>query len=215
MASGRSLAATAAALVVAVASVAVPAQAEDAARGAGLFATCAGCHGGDGAGNPELAAPAIAGLDRWYVEAQLVKFRSGVRGAHPDDAEGMRMRPMARFLETDADVAAVATYVAALPVVKPPPVLEGGDASRGRTLFAPCSACHGPDAAGNPQLNGPPLQHASDWYLLTQLKKFRAGMRGADPARDPTGAQMRPMSMTLADDQAMRDVIAYIMTLSN
>ena len=31
---------------------------------------------------------------------------------------------------------------------------------------------------------------------------------------DKTGALMRPMANTLADDQAMIDVIAYIMTLS-
>ena len=45
---------------------------------------------------------AIAGQAQWYLEAQLVKFKNGVRGAHPDDMEGSRMRPMARTLPTDA-----------------------------------------------------------------------------------------------------------------
>jgi hypothetical protein len=30
---------------------------------------------------------------------------------------------------------------------------------------------------------------------------------------DTTGAQMRPMAMTLANDQAVADVVAYIKTL--
>jgi cytochrome c oxidase subunit 2 len=50
--------------------------------------------------------------------------------------------------------------------------------------------------------------------MLTQLVNFRAGVRGAK-AGDTSGALMRPMSMTLADEQAMRDVIAYITTLAN
>ena len=61
---------------------------------------------------------------------------------------------------------------------------------------------------------GPPLKQVNDWYMLTQLANFRAGVRGAKPG-DTSGALMRPMSMTLADEQAMRDVIAYITTLAN
>ena len=49
--------------------------------------------------------------------------------------------------------------------------------------------------------------------MLTQLQHFKAGVRGTAPG-DAQGALMRPMSMTLPDEQAMRDVIAFIMTLS-
>ena len=79
----------------------------------------------------------------------------------------------------------------------------------------PCieASGHAVDASGNRLLNGPPLTHAGDWYLLRQLKKFKSGVRGSD-AKDITGALMRPMAATLANDQAMIDVIAYIMTLS-
>jgi cytochrome c oxidase subunit 2 len=61
-------------------------------------------------------------------------------------------------------------------------------------------------------MNGPALTNASDWYLFSSLQKFKAGIRGSDAA-DQTGAIMRAMSSTLADEQAMRDVIAYIATL--
>ena len=214
MASSRNLVAVA----VLIASVLIlqggSASADDGARGAALFKTCAACHGEDAGGNQQLAAPAIAGLDQWYVEAQLVKFRSGARGAHPDDQEGMRMRPMARVLEKDSDVTAVAAHVAGMPAVKSLPTIAGGDSKRGAVLFTPCGACHNADGSGNPQLNGPSLLNASDWYLLKQLEKFKSGVRGANP-EDPTGALMRPMAITLPDDQAMRDVVAYIMTLPN
>jgi cytochrome c553 len=200
-----------AALVVAV--LAPPAAAEDPERGRKLYALCNQCHGPAGAGDPAALAPAIAGLPQWYVESQLVKFRAGHRGRHFDDIAGMRMRPMSLSLSGDADVAAVSAYVAGLPPVPPAPRLEGGDPARGQTLYTPCIACHGADGSGNQALFGPPLAHASDWYLLTQLANFKAGVRGAKEG-DMSGALMRPMAMTLADEQAMKDVIAYISTLA-
>ena len=45
-----------------------------------LFQLCAQCHGAAGEGNRTALAPAIAGYGRWYIQRQLEKFRSGVRG---------------------------------------------------------------------------------------------------------------------------------------
>jgi cytochrome c553 len=199
-----------AALVVAM--LAAPALAQDVERGREIFALCTQCHLSDGSGNHLALAPAIAGLPEWYVKSQLQKFRVGHRGQHFDDIAGMRMRPMSIALANDADVAAVAAYVASLAPTDPQPVLEGGDAARGQTLYAPCAACHAPDGSGVQAVLGPPLRQVNDWYMLTQLVNFKAGVRGTKPG-DTSGALMRPMSMTLADEQAMRDVIAYITTL--
>lgn len=182
------------------------------ATGAELFQLCTQCHGEDGNGNPKVNAPAIAGLDQWYIEAQLHKFKDGIRGTHIDDHAGMQMRPMALSIPSDVDLQAVAAYVAGLPKKRPTPMLTGGDAAAGQVLFATCAACHGPAAGGNQQLNAPPLNHASDWYLLTQLRHFKDGVRGVNPA-DISGATMRPMAKTLVDEKAMKDVIAYVMTL--
>ena len=74
-------------------------------------------------------------------------------------------------------------------------------------------ACHGPTGGGNEAMRAPPLAKLDDWYVLTQLKKFKAGIRGTNPA-DLSGATMRPMAATLPDEQAMRDVIAHIQGLS-
>ena len=181
-------------------------------KGAQLFQLCAQCHGPEGAGDPVALAPAIAGMDEWYLKAQLTKFHSGARGTHPDDLAGMRMRPMSLTLRSEEEIAVVAAHVASLPRVPVKATLAGGDAMRGQALYAPCAACHGPDAAGIQQLNGAPLRASSDWYLQRQMHNFRSGIRGANPL-DTSGALMRPMSMTLPDEQAILDVIAYITTL--
>ncbi len=172
---------------------------------------CSSCHGADAYGNPDIAAPAVAGLPEWYVERQLHGFREGHRGADYDDIEGMRMRPMALTLGTDTDITAVARYVASLTPTRPAATL-GGDAANGAKLFATCTACHQADGKGNEALGAPPLTQTHDWYLLTQLKKFKGKDRGAT-AGDTYGAQMLPMAAGLADEQAMKDVIAHIQTL--
>lgn len=171
---------------------------------------CGVCHGPSGQGNPDIGAPAIAGLPTWYVKAQLGKYREGIRGAHADDTEGLRMRPMSRTLEA-RDVDTVAAYVGGLTPVAPDREMHG-DAEKGKALYATCLACHGPDGKGNEALNAPPIAQLDDWYIERQIHKFKSGVRGANP-KDTTGAQMRPMAQTLKDDQAIRDVIAHIATL--
>lgn len=184
------------------------------ARGRELFETCQPCHGKAGQGDRTLGAPAIAGQQRWYLESQLVKFKGGIRGAHPDDAEGARMRPMARTLWHEGDVASVAEYVASMsPPARSAATVRGGNATAGQARYAVCAACHGPDAKGLQPLNAPALAGQADWYMMRQLDKFKRGLRGAH-REDVHGQQMRAMAMTLPDEQAMKDVIAYIRTLA-
>jgi cytochrome c553 len=178
-----------------------------------LYDGCVQCHGAKGEGNPDVGAPSIAGLERWYVKRQLRGFKKGYRGFHPNDAAGKRMYPMARALDTDQKVDVISNYVASMEPTDPAPTLEGGNPETGKIYFAACVQCHGANARGNLDEFGPPLAGASDWYLLTQLQNFKAGVRGTQPD-DAMGAKMRPFSMTLPTEQAMKDVIAYIGTLS-
>jgi cytochrome c553 len=200
-----------AALAAASMAVSAAALAEENERGAELFELCVQCHGAEGEGDPLALAPAIAGLSDWYLKTQLQKFRSGARGTHPDDLAGLRMHPMSLTLKDDADLEAVAAYVASLPPARPARTFEG-DPQRGQALYVTCAACHGPDGGGLQALEAPAINHGSDWYLLKQLVNFKTGVRGTDPD-DLTGARMRPMAMVLVDEQAMRDVIAYALTL--
>ncbi|MGI9592453.1 MAG: c-type cytochrome [Myxococcota bacterium] len=192
-----------------------PALAQGAApSGEQIFALCSQCHGSQGEGSAAYAAPPIAGMEQWYLAKQLRKYKSGARGNHASDHEGLKMRPMVRFLKTDEWVDNVAAYVAELPPKAPQATLVGGDAERGKGLYAPCAACHGQAGEGVEATNGAPLAGLSDWYLYSSIEKFKSGIRGSDPA-DTDGAVMRGMAMILTDDQALKDVIAHIMTFPN
>src|SRR5690606_26130458 len=88
-----------------------------------------------------------------------------------------------------------------------------GDVQRGAAHYATCVACHGADARGNRALEAPPLVGQSDWYLVKQLEKYRSGARGGDP-RDSYGQQMAAFAKSLPDEQALKDVVSYINSLS-
>jgi cytochrome c oxidase subunit 2 len=183
----------------------------DAAAGQALYATCAACHGPQGEGNVALNAPKLSGHGAWYLERQLRHFKQGARGTHDKDTFGKLMAPMAATLADDTAIANVAAYIAKLPDAQAAPTLRG-NADRGRQRFATCAACHGADGRGIAATNAPRLKGMSDWYLATQLKNFRDGVRGTH-ALDSYGAQMALMSGMLVDDAAISDLIAYINTL--
>jgi cytochrome c553 len=187
--------------------------ADAASRGRELFETCVPCHGQTGEGNPEIGAPNIGGMQAWYIQTELRKFRAGARGMQFNDTEGMRMRPMALSLMTDESVEAVARYVASLPSTRQTPALQG-DPKVGEELFALCGSCHGPTGEGEDDAKAPRLAGVDDWYLATQLRKFKNGVRGAD-SKDPEGRLMRPMARSLPDENAIRNVVAYIETLKS
>ena len=187
--------------------------ADAASRGRELFETCVPCHGQAGEGNPEIGAPNIGGMQAWYIETELRKFRAGARGMQFNDTEGMRMRPMALSLMTDENLETVARYVASLPSTRETPALQG-DPKAGEELFGLCASCHGPTGEGQDVAKAPRLAGVDDWYLATQLRKFRSGVRGAD-SKDPEGRLMRPMARGLPDENAIRNVVAYIETLKS
>ena len=76
---------------------------------------CSACHGSNALGNVALEAPALAGLNDWYVLSQYEKFRGGLRGAHPEDRWGVQMVRLAPAI-TDSDILkSIAAYLATLP----------------------------------------------------------------------------------------------------
>jgi cytochrome c oxidase subunit 2 len=191
--------------------ISVAVHAADLAAGKALFAPCAACHGANAGGNQALNAPRTAGQATWYVKRQLQAFKDGIRGTAPGDTYGAQMRPMAMALANEAAIDNVAAYIATLsaPV---PPVTVKGDVIAGKQLYTTCAACHGAKAEGNQALNAPKLADQDDWYLVRQLKSFKSGVRGSNP-KDMFGMQMKPMAATLANDQAIDNVVAYIRSL--
>ena len=184
----------------------------DATKGKAAYAVCAACHGANGMGNKALNAPQIAGQEPWYLERQLKNFKAGVRGAHPKDPYGMQMRPMALTLANDQAVSDMAAFLSSMPVSKSSESSVKGDVAAGKTAYMICQTCHGPKGGGNRALNSPNLTGLQDWYIVRQLKNFKAGIRGSKSG-DLFGMQMRPMAMTLANDAAINNVTAYIATL--
>jgi len=192
-------------------TLSIPAFADDAAAGEASFQICKTCHGQFGEGNRALNAPAIAGLQGWYLERQLNNYKSGVRGADAKDVYGSQMRPMSMTLADDWAVKNVVAHINSLPTPSPKATI-GGDAAKGKALYVVCSTCHGRNAEGMLPLNAPALNTQNDWYLVRQIKAFKSGIRGKHP-KDIYGQQMVPMSMTLGDDEAIKNVVAYITSL--
>lgn len=174
------------------------------------FVYCTVCHGIDMGGNSVIQAPRLSGMSAWYIERQLKAFKNGWRGVNDDDTYGHEMRPMAVVLTAD-EIARVSEYVSKVQSAEPDITITG-NAERGQALYTSCAACHGADGSGNQALGGPSLTVLNDWYLLTQLQNFKAGIRGSHPD-DSYGLQMRAATGVLADDEAMRDVVSYISTL--
>ena len=171
---------------------------------------CTTCHGVEGIGNIAIEAPRLAGMEAWYLKRQLENFRAGIRGTHGEDIQGIAMRPMAAKL-SDESIADIVDWVGDWEYVPAEATVEG-NVRQGRTAFQACAACHGANAQGNEALGAPALAGQNDWYLLTQLRNFRAGFRGSHQ-EDTFGSQMVTMSKTLTDDQAVIDVVSYINTL--
>lgn len=180
-------------------------------RGAELYETCQPCHGSEGQGNPDIQAPAIAGLPQWYIESQLQSFQAGWRGRHAEDLAGLRMRPMAMSLNREGDIPSVAEYVSQLEAPFPSSTLHGNAGAGAAQYEQVCVACHGPNGRGNELLRSPPIVQLHDWYLVQELQDFRSGARGAHP-QDTWGSTMR-VNAVLLNDEAMRDLIAYVQTL--
>ncbi|MFH0350721.1 MAG: c-type cytochrome [Chromatiales bacterium] len=195
-----------------------PTFAQSSSRGAGdalagdpLYAACAACHGPQGEGNLALNAPKLSGLEDWYMKRQLKYFKQGARGTHDKDVFGKMMAPMAATLVDDVAIENVVAYIKTLPD-NPAPATVNGDAAKGKKIYATCGACHGPNGQGRWSANAPRTAGMSDWYMVTQLKNFKQGIRGAHP-QDMYGPQMGLMADILVDDQAINDLVAYINTL--
>jgi len=197
-----------------------------------LFVVCSFCHGENAQGSRRRDGPALAGLPAWYLELQMQNYTDGIRGTHPEDIPGQIMHYSTGMLRNDFTIKSLAEYISKLEPGVPmtrdamrerpyiwdstyseielgvTPNLEAG----AQTYGAVCSACHGPDGAGNEALGTASLVYFSERYLARQLKYFRNGIRGSDP-RDIRGMQMAAISNVLSTEQAIADVAAHIVSL--
>jgi len=179
------------------------------AAGRRSYEVCAGCHGFLAEGNALVGAPRLAGLPSWYLERQMRNFAAGLRGSEGDD-HGLRMAPMARTVGDPRQLQDLLAYLVTLPG-KPLPPTRVGDAAEGSRRYAVCAACHGQNGEGNEALGAPGLTSLDDWYLVRQLRLFANGLRGFGQD-DAFGQQMRAVAGAVNDEQAQRDLAAYVRT---
>ncbi len=155
-------------LLLALAGVALTAQAQDAAKGKEKAAMCIGCHGivGYQASFPEIhKVPMISGQSGKYVVAALNAYKKGER-KHPT------MKAIAASL-TDADMADLGAFYEAQGAAKAADAVPAAPADVAALLTkGACASCHGanyskPIDGAYPKLAG---QHGD--YLYVALKAY-------------------------------------------
>ena len=93
----------------------------DAARGEDYYVNiCSACHSGNGQGNDALGAPALAGVNDWYLKSSYQSYLEGIRGAHPDDFYGAQMARLAPALAKGDDIDDVIAFITTLPPRRAP-----------------------------------------------------------------------------------------------
>jgi len=86
----------------------------DAARGATHYLVCQACHGAAGEGVQATNGPPVANQSDWYLLSSIQRFKSGVRGSNPGDANGAVMRGMANILQDEQAMKDVIAYMTSL-----------------------------------------------------------------------------------------------------
>jgi cytochrome c553 len=169
----------------------------DAEAGKAASAVCASCHGQDGASAIDPSYPQLAGQNERYLASQLKMFQSGQR-----DVALMTAQLVGK---SEQDLDDLAAYYASLPsktgqatgsdsdIALARQIYKGGIADKG---VAACSACHGPNGAGNAQAGFPRINGQSAGYTKAQLVAYREGTRRSDEAY---GGMMRGVARGLSD----------------
>jgi cytochrome c553 len=138
----------------------------DRQHGAGLFDTCAACHGATGLGTDDGAIPLIAGQHFAVILKQLIDFRN-----HRRREQRMEHFTDREHLPAAQDLVDVAAYVSHLPrSISGTGVDNGGDLAAGASAYlSECAGCHGATGQGNASQLRPRLAGQRFEYLLRQF----------------------------------------------
>jgi len=177
-----------------------------AADGKALYADkgCAACHGEDAKTPLQEGFPKLAGQSAEYMINQIKDIKSGARtnGQSVDS-----MKPIVEDL-ADADVKAIADYLASLKEAPAAAAAPAGAPHPGKTLFLTktCVACHGKE--GKKPLPGYPNIAGQDKaYILAQTKDIKSGARANGKAN-----AMQPV-MHLVNDDEIAQIAEYLSTV--
>ena len=179
---------------------------------------CSTCHGSQLQGNVALQAPALAGMEPWYLDEQLRAYSQLQRGAAGFDRDpaGKEMQSVAREIATAAQRATAIRHVAGYAPTRLAQWLPAGDANNGAKLWDQhCTTCHGTKAQGRAELHAPSLNRLNDWYLTARWSKYRESLRGAAVTGNPWAVGMAEITKALPADFPIQDVVAYLYSLHN
>lgn len=168
---------------------------------------CSSCHGINGQGQSASATPAIAGLDKTYLQRQLQHFKQGIRGNSSADMQSQIMAQMAKPLST-SQIDALADYLSQKPFVNAP-LLPSNGGLAGAGLYRNCQSCHGAKAQGSSGMSAPRLAGQHPEYLRRQLANFKDGHRGRH-AEDVYGKQMADIAQSLPEAERLEKVLQFI-----
>lgn len=174
------------------------------ALGGDVTATCARCHGADGAGGG--AFPNLTLQSRDYIARTLTAYAAGKRRSGYMQMVASELSP--------TQIAALADHYAALPRKSTETVRGDQAVAEGERLalvglpalgLAPCASCHGVTRAAGKAY--PLLEGQGHWYLANQMHVFRSGGRGSiDGYRTPDAMVVIARKLT---DRQIHAVAAY------
>lgn len=169
---------------------------------AALITHCKTCHS-----TIEMQrGPLLEGLEGWYLEEQLEAFKEGSRGTHTADKVGLLMHSAIKDMPEE-DLEFAAEWFASQPRPEVKAVIKG-DIAKGEQLYKQfCFSCH-EHPMGKFFSRSPDLYKAEDWYLMTQLRSYKAGWRGVDE-RDSHGIKMKAAIEPFTIKE-LQNVVAYL-----
>lgn len=174
--------------------------------------SCVQCHGENGAGGKDfLQGPNLTILKDEYFKEQFSAILDGSRKG-PGTVNMLKILKESKL--SDKEIQAAAAYAMKLPRAGANHK-KIGDAKKGKEKYTTmCIHCHGANGEGysNPALPAPVLAGQSDFYIVDQIKAFKAGHRDTGT---PANQQMKAMSNLLVTEEDIKNVAAYIRTLDD
>jgi mono/diheme cytochrome c family protein len=165
---------------------------------------------------PNITNDSERGLGGWSVTDIVAYLKNGHNATTASTGIMAEEITLSSSHMTDADLAAIATYLKDLPgqTASPAAAISASDPrmAAGSAVYADeCSACHGLDGKGVPflfpSLAGSPNVRSADPASL--IRVLIEGARSVATAAEPTGLGMPSFAWKLSDDQAAA-VLTYI-----
>ena len=138
-----------------------------------------------------------------FTDAQVQRLKTLAAGASPKHQQHLAV--LAANNRIDIGLNELANSIQGFSAE----ILEG-NSERGQALTAACVICHATDFNGVAAQRTPPLTQLSDWYLQTQLQKFKHNVRGNDVS-DSDGYLMKTLMVNYSHQQ-IADMVAHIKT---